>query len=137
MTTIVADTYAGVMASDSQWTDGTEVGERKKIYRLNRGLIGLAGDLTAVEEWLTAYRRKDEQIRVAGKLVVLRLDSLGIHVWTPADDWVRMHEKRYAVGTGGMAARAAMMHGASAAEAVRTACQLDAGSGGRVRVYRL
>ena len=45
MTTIAADLKAGLMVSDTQWNDGAEKGQTRKVYRINGELIGFAGDL--------------------------------------------------------------------------------------------
>ena len=59
MTTIVVDAIAGVMCSDSQWTDGTEKGPMRKVWRIGDALVGVSGDVLGIEvslRWLRGSR---------------------------------------------------------------------------------
>jgi hypothetical protein len=134
VTTIVADAVAGVLCSDSYWFDGNECGECSKIHRVRHELIGLAGDLTACRQWLAAYK-KDETLK-RFSVVAIRLGKKGVSVWNNSDEWHEV-QKRFAIGSGGVAARGALATGATAQQAVRAAITIDANSGGRVRTRRL
>ena len=134
MTTIVADAVSGVVCSDSYWFDGNECGECSKIFRVRDELIGLAGDLTSCRSWLEAYK-KDEGLK-RFSVVAIRLNKKGVSVWNNCDGWHEV-QKRFAIGSGGVAARGAMAAGATAQQAIRAAITIDANSGGRVRTRRL
>jgi hypothetical protein len=134
MTTIVADAVAGVMCSDSYWFDGAECGECQKIYRIRFELLGLAGDMKTCKAWLDAYK-KDESLK-RFDVTVLRLSMKGVSVWNNSDEWHDV-QRRFAIGSGGVAARGALAVGATAQQAVKAAITIDANSGGRVRTRRL
>lgn len=141
MTTVAADATLGVMCADSQWTDGDERGPVRKVFRVRRGLVGLAGDLDDVRQWLDLYRRR--QIPEAGaprsapNVSVLRLTlERGLETWANSEGWIPVPD-RWAIGSGGKCARAAMAAGATPQRAVRIAIDIDAGTNGAVRTYRL
>lgn len=136
MTTIAACAIEGVMCSDSGWNDGDTRGEARKVFRVRGDLVGFAGVLPDIQAFLADYRKKKEPPAKLA-VVALRLNKAGhIHAWSHGE-WCAMQEKQFAIGTGGTAARAAMKHGATAREAVKTAISLDAGSFGPVRTYRI
>ena len=135
MTTIAADMKSGVMCSDGTWTDGNEIGPIRKVYRIGDSLVGFAGTLklrTDILNWL----RHGGKCPPAGDVSLLILTLTKLQVWRQTDGYVDVGA-RFAIGTGGTVARAAMMAGASCQQAVRIATQIDANSGGRVRTYRL
>ena len=135
MTTIAADADAGVMCSDSGWSDGDQRGAIRKVHRVRGDLVGLSGDIDASQQWLADHRAKREP---SPKLIVtaLRLSGGAIYTWT-AGGWCKHDERQLAIGSGAMAARAAMMSGKSCREAVAIATKIDAGSFGPVRSYRV
>jgi ATP-dependent protease HslVU (ClpYQ) peptidase subunit len=140
VTTIAADADAGVMASDSLWSDGDECGACRKVFRVRRALLGLAGGLAEIRSWLEAYRRRDVPPSMEADfddLVVMRLDSSGLATWDNTSGWVALSERRYAIGSGGKCARGALEAGADCRRAVQIAVSIDAGSKGAARVYRL
>ena len=134
MTTIAACLVSGVMAADSTWSDGTEMGLARKVWRVRHELIGLSGDLCAFEAWIHAYKTG---AKPKGAVHALRLAKAGLSVWTCADGWTPIRERQWAIGSGAGYAAGAMAFGATPAKAVRFAISRDAGSGGRVRTYRL
>lgn len=135
MTTIAACSVERVMCSDSGWNDGDTRGETRKVFRVRGDLVGFAGDLADIQEWLAAYRKKREPKRSG--ISVLRLSASGqIHTWT-LGQWCEMSEKQFAIGSGGVAARVAMDMGATCRQSVLKAIKFDAGSFGPVRTYRL
>lgn len=135
MTTIAADATLGLMAADSHWTDEDERGPVRKVYRINGALVGFAGALASVAEaraWMAGKRPKPP----ASDVSALILSGSRLCAWTPIDGYVDV-PKRYAIGTGGKAARAAMLAGASCARAVAIAREVDANTSGRTRIYKL
>jgi len=137
VTTIAACCVTGIMASDSQWSDGDALGVAKKVFRIRGALIGFAGELGHIEEVRAWFRTDFKGPTPDGSVTALILRPSGLFCWTAADGELRLHEKQFAIGTGGQAARAAMLAGADPTRACRIACTIDAGSGGRVRTYRL
>jgi len=134
MTTIVADFKAGTMCADSQWTDGEERGPVRKVHRIRGALIGLAGNLDDIHAWLQAYKSGNALPKCIA--TALLLDQTGVYTWNSAEGWLPMPSP-WAIGSGGKLARAAMMAGADAKQAVRIAIQIDASTNGVVRTYRL
>ena len=137
MTTITVDAALGVMCSDSHWTDGTEKGPMRKVWRINGAQVGLSGGL---EEILAtrAYLASGCRGRPPPKAdaIALLLDGHKTCTWTRHDGFTPV-PGRYAIGTGGMAARAALEAGASASKALAIARNIDASTSGRTRVYKL
>lgn len=134
MTTIAASVLDGVMCSDSFWSDGDECGPTRKVFRVNGDLIGLAGDLGEQQSWLADYKagRKHTQ----RSITAMRLSKDGITLWTHQDGWTAGGQ-RFAIGSGGKVARGALAAGATCRQAVRIAADIDAGTGGPVRQYKL
>ncbi len=137
MTTIAADATLGVMCSDSCWSDGVEKAPIRKVWRIKGKLCGFAGDLDEIilVRWWMARGMKGEKPPVSNVQVLLMGDKQLIS-WTPTDGFIDV-PRRYAIGSGGMAARAALAAGKSPAEAVAIAREIDAGTHGKTRTYRL
>lgn len=136
MTTIAADAREGVMCCDSTWNDGTEKGFFKKVFRVRGALVGLAGSVTEIARWLHDYRSGVDVRGQKYEIAAIRLTWSGVERWTSGDDWFPVGVQ-HAIGTGGMAARAAMAAGAPCRRAVQIAITIDAGSNGPVRTYHL
>lgn len=135
------------IASDSQETiEGTDSGDIKlpcqKLFVFNRGghklVIATAGDSGAGLAFIkhivehSPYeidKARGFECLVAGndgKLMLYDEDLLPTEITLPF----------YAIGTGRMAAFAAMEHGATAKEAVETAAKYDPYTGGRIVTER-
>lgn len=135
MTTIAADSKAGVMCSDSFWFDDVACGFTKKVYRIRGELLGGAGSTKQLDTWFKAYRKNG---KLAGNdVLILRLSRAGISCWNITDGWHPIEQRQFAIGTGAAAARGAMAAGVSCRHAVRLACDIDANTGGPIRTYRL
>jgi ATP-dependent protease HslVU (ClpYQ) peptidase subunit len=137
MTTIVADARSGLMASDSQWISDDVTGSVRKVWRVRGDLVGFAGDLEAIGATLEWFRSGFVGGPPRDECTALILRRTGIFTWSSQDGEVREDAPFFAIGSGGQAARAAMLAGADCRKAVRIACTIDAGTGGRVRVYTL
>lgn len=138
MTTIAADATTGTMCSDSCWSDGIEKAPIRKVFRIKGALVGFAGDLDEigmVREWMRG-RMLREDMPKAENVIALAMSQSGLRAWTAVDGFVGV-PRRYAIGSGGMAARAALARGATPAEAVAIAREIDAGTHGKTRTYRL
>lgn len=137
MTTITVDAALGVMCADSHWSDGTEKGPMRKVWRINGALVGLAGDLAAIEITKAYLRDGAGTVPPAGATAVaLLLDGAKTFTWTRQDGFTPV-PGRYAIGSGGKSARAALEAGASASKALAIARNIDANTSGRTRVYKL
>ena len=138
MTTIAADSAIGVMASDSWWTDSQQTGRVRKVFRAHGSLIGFAGGLRDIMEVRLWFANDCEGKSPKGDVTAIILrGNHRILLWSHVDGFLEEDNTKFAIGSGGIAARAAMLAGADCAEAVRIACRIDPNSGGRVRVYRL
>jgi ATP-dependent protease HslVU (ClpYQ) peptidase subunit len=135
VTTIAADLQSGTMASDSQWSDGAEKGTTRKVYRINGALIGFAGDWDLIAKALIWFRKGKEGPCPRGEISALILNGK-LTTWEPENGFMDQG-RQFAIGTGGAAARAAMMAGVDVRKAVSIACKIDAQSGGPVRTYRV
>lgn len=138
MTTITVDAALGIMCADSHWTDGSEKAPIRKVWRINGALVGFAGDLDAIAS-LRAYMRggcRGKPPACTANATALLLRGNQVHVWTKPDGFTPV-PGRYAIGSGGPAARAALDAGASASKALAIARNIDATTSGRTRVYKL
>lgn len=137
MTTILATPTA--IYSDSNVVDVTAVFKAKKIFKFRGKLVGCAGDADLCSAFQEAMRlgRKPkvppsvDPDRAFNALVV---DKKGIWHFDDTFTGDLVQEPFMATGTGGDAARAAMMAGATPEQAVEIACQIDSGSRGPVQV---
>jgi hypothetical protein len=120
---------------DSFWFADDECGYVRKVWRIRGSLVGLAGDLDSIRAWREKLRANKTLPRV--DVTALRLSTTGIDCWNNKDGWHHVDQHQFAIGTGGKAARAALMAGASCARAIRIVCDIDATTGGPVRTYRL
>lgn len=137
MTTIIADARLGVMLSDSHWTDGDEIGPVRKVWRAKGSLIGIAGSLSDAPALLAWFRRGCPEREVPkSECIAMRLSDRGIEIWARADGFVPVPDQ-WAIGTGGAAARAALMAGASPRRALQIVKLIDAKTSGPIRTYRL
>ncbi len=147
MTTIAV--RDGIMAGDTRsvWNQ-IIVGERQKIERVNGVLIGCAGsasdwlvfvdwyrcgvDLSALPEF-RQYQGQDD----APNFDVLVLGPDGLTYWTQHFQPAPLDCPFWAIGSGAMAALAAMHMGATAAEAIAVAAKVDMFTGGTIQVEKL
>lgn len=152
MTTIVYDPLTGVMAADSQDTDGNRKMKCQKIYKVNDHLIGTAGGSYAGLLFVQWFKEWDDEPDYADRKRMPDLLNLDIE-----EDFeclvVRPNGSAYmvnrlfvpynmpndicGVGSGSGCAMAAMMAGASAKEAVKIACSIDAHSSGPVKTKKI
>lgn len=134
----------GVIAADSRGTDDNYhpgIYRCEKLFRAGDDIIATAGDDTTgmiFVDWYTA-RTKGAKLKPPSRLIdgeadfcclVLKKDGL---YW--CDKWCRLNkifDEFYAIGSGAAYAMGAMAHGASAAEAVKTAMRWDPHTGGEV-----
>lgn len=145
MTTIAANLEC--MASDSKVTLSHGVSYRTaKIVRLKRMIVGAcgnSGDCTRLLEWgerdfKDPHPKWEEDAEAEESVWALILKPEGLFFF--AQDYPspeKMDEPFFAIGSGGKAARVAMLLGKTPEEAVELACQVDDSSGMPVQVLRL
>lgn len=125
----------GTIACDSQLTDeiGTRSARAKKIRKLRDGsLIGVCGS------WAPAYRLMqalDEHGELTPAMIESCKGAFALHIRTDKSAWMIEGGKRgghapllgpyFAEGSGSIAALAAFKMGATAAQAVQIAAELD------------
>lgn len=148
MTTIAVDLEQGVMVSDSQVTlehKGINYPAVKIVKRFGMliGAAGHAGDCTRFIKW-AAGKFQDKEPRWAedegleDSVIGIVLKEDGIYVWSQGDpEPEKVEATQYAVGSGGKAARAAMLLGATVEKAVEIACQVDPFSSAPLQVLKL
>ena len=142
MTTIAFK--AGVLAGDSLATDNQKW-KCTKVHRLKteagRLLVGYCGEVYAAHvfmDWLkdTENSRKPEissedfEAIVVSESGCVTLWNQSLSPWRPEGDF-------FAIGSGALAAMAAMECGKSAVQAVKIACKYDPFTGGPVRSLKL
>jgi hypothetical protein len=141
MTTIVASVQEGVMVCDSRWQiDGDCHWPGTKVYRIGDALIGGAGDGAAIKKFLDWWRagKKPPKTKFDGGVFeALVLDPSGLSWWGSTLTATPIERGWHGIGTGGKAAMGAMMHGATCAEAVTIAAQIDTCTGGEIRIHKL
>ena len=138
----------GVMAADTQ---GEYAGLRRtcqKIHRVEGVIIGCSGSytdgLTFVDWWraghdldktpkFKTYHGGDD----APDIHAIVLTAEGVEIWTEHFQKRPVTDEFFAVGSGAMAALAAMHMGAAAEKAVGVAMLVDIYTGGDVQVERL
>lgn len=139
----------GVIAVDTLGVSNSGmIRETKKLHRIHGAIIGLSGVyddcLTFVDWWerghdmaalpqFILYRGAED----APDFHAIVLDAAGVYLWTEHFQPSPIHEPFFSLGSGAMAARAAMHMGASAERAVEVAMKVDLHTGGRVESERL
>lgn len=140
MTTILADTRLGVMASDSRHDDEATRGTMRKVWRVRGGLIGLAGSLDKFAPFLLWIKGGMEQPPPKlGSFAALWLQPHGLLHFADSPLPIVVQGRCWAIGTGATAALAAheSLGFQDPRRAVVLASKYDARSGPPVRLYRL
>lgn len=127
----------GVLASDSQATGGNVKSRCAKLFQLGDGrIVGIAGDYARGCAFVEALKR-GEPIKTNMK-GVCALVLAGDGTVTEYDDSphpMPVIDSFYAIGSGRMAAMAAMTCGKSALEAVHVAAEIDCYTSGPFVCY--
>ena len=139
MTTIALDSTH--IAWDSQITQGSEkiLVPADKVWVVGTAVYGFAGDFAMLDEIISWHQRGAKPARAPkeGNWSLLVITSKGVKFY---DDEIKYSTKivaPFAMGSGAHFARGALMHGASAFQAVKIACQCDVFSGGEIGVLKL
>ena len=134
----------GVMATDSLVTDGSNIyrGTTKKIYRIGDSLLSMCGNLGLFDvmvDWVSRGMPLGDLPNVGNEsdfaaMLVSRDRLVGF------TEKFRIQEHTaefHAMGSGNEIALGAMAMGATAEQAVETACRFDVYSAGPIQVERL
>lgn len=145
MTTILA--VKGQMVTDSKVSIGAGISyptrKAAKTADMIVGAAGHSGDCTRFIEWAQEgfkpkSKPKFEATDANDVIDCLVVKKDGIYYFTPSYPAPEKIEAEFfAVGSGGKAARVAMLMGAEPTLAVELACQVDEYSGPPVTVYKL
>jgi 20S proteasome alpha/beta subunit len=138
MTTVLADARAGVMVADTLCLYGDRKLYGRKVYKINGLLVATAGSVAdgdAFLEWVRTGRHgKPPRLNSFEALI---LSPEGVHLIATDCRAVKVERGFDAIGSGAQVALGALVAGAGPREAVRIACELDAGSGGKIEVFKL
>ena len=139
MTTIAVSRVAMAADSRTRWDTGEFLTCDDKIEEIGESLVGCAGDVAAIFKFLQWFRNQDrERPEFDDKnFDAVVLDSTGIYLYAGTTYPSRIRDPDFAIGTGSMAAKAAMLCGKTPAEAVAIAIKCDKNSGGPVRNFIL
>lgn len=139
MTTIAADRTC--MAADTRIC-GDVISSVRKLVVLKGSIIGCAGDMEAIRpffEWALAGfpKRGRPTFTAETSFEALQLDCTGLWVWERSLTRYVLEDEFHAIGSGAMAAKAAMALGKKPAEAIRIASMFDEATGNGVTVEKL
>lgn len=139
MTVIVCNRKEMSCDSRSSYENGEFYTCDDKIERIGAALIGCAGSIDAIFKFLEWYRTKGERPSFDGedRVEVVELDKDGIWSYSNSTYRMKVCDPFFAIGSGSMAARAAMLCGKSPKEAIAIAIRCDKNSGGPVRTFSL
>jgi ATP-dependent protease HslVU (ClpYQ) peptidase subunit len=142
MTTIAVDRKLGCMAADTRVSTGGAHYHANKIFRIGTSLFGTAGDgdmgLVMVD-WLKTARNRNVLYKQLAdyersEVWLIELNPGGICLWTGWGVQERINDERYAIGSGQLAALAALDSGKDPESAVMGATHYDQYSGAPIQV---
>ena len=131
MTTVVCTRTE--MACDSQLT-GDYRASAKKIWKVNGGIVGIAGSYAACVQfvkWLKGELEELPDMEEVDAMVVTKSGKI-LH-YNQSSEPFEIEDDFSAIGSGGAAAMAAMHMGADVKRAIEIAILVDPGSGGKVQ----
>jgi ATP-dependent protease HslVU (ClpYQ) peptidase subunit len=132
----------GCMAADTRVSTGGAHYHANKIFRVGSSLFGTAGDgdmgLVMID-WLKSTRNRQNLYRQwsdyeRSEVWLIELNPGGICLWTGWGVQERINDQRYAIGSGQLAALAALDEGKTPEDAVKGAARYDQYSGEPVQV---
>lgn len=138
MTTIVADFRAKIIGADSRTEWDGIWWKSDKLCVLPDCIVGMAGtshEIRTVIEWYQAGRPKKKPKVSSFCGLVLRRSGL----YALANDFseTRVDQEFLAIGSGGNAATAVLMHGGTVLEALEIAAQIDTDTAGPFKILDL
>lgn len=142
MTTIAASRESMACDSRTSFESGEYFRCDDKIERIGASLIGCAGDVAMIFKFLAWFKNQEkERPEFDGdddkKFEALVLNRDGIFYFYNSTFPQKVCEPTFAIGSGAMAAKAAMLCGKTPEEAVALAIKCDKHSGPPVRNYML
>jgi hypothetical protein len=139
MTTIVASAQHGIMVADSKMVADTVWFPVEKIIRHKNELIGTAGDEEETAKWLDWYMagKLGKEPKKFTEFEALILRPSGLYYLCANTHEIKVPRGFHGIGSGGAAAVVALLCGKHPRDAVRIACMVDQGSGGRISSVRL
>jgi hypothetical protein len=142
VTTIAANRKT--MAADTRVIGAGPMYHTNKIFHIGDALVGVAGAVGHTTKFLAWFRKECPQDEVAMNFseddpgfAALVLRPSGLFYYADCCEPDRLHEKHFAIGTGGGYAVVAMDNGKTPAQAVRCAMKYDEGTGGKVTELHL
>jgi hypothetical protein len=139
MTTVVATREA--LYSDSRVSFGGAHFTSKKLFRIGDSILGISGTVTDNLKFLDwfSHQNPDEspEFTEDDSFDVVELSPEGLFVWDNALRRIEVIDPFIAVGSGYMAALAALHLGSSPEVAIETACKIDRSSGGPLQTLHL
>ena len=130
------------MASDSRtsFENGEFLTCDDKIERIGECLVGCCGNTDSIFKFLAWFRNQEKErpeFSDGDSFIAVVLNKRGIFYYNDSTYSSRVRDPFFTTGTGGMAAKAAMLCGKTPAEAVAIAIKCDKNSGGPVRNFAL
>lgn len=134
MTTVA---YDGItLAADSRGIDdGVIMGDREiKLHKVGSSLVGMAGECCAMPAFIE-FLETGVWVKEAEGCSAIVVSGVSAKLYEGNKYPLKIHAP-YAIGSGAIAALAAMYAGVDAVKAVKIASRLDPGTGGRVMKMR-
>lgn len=131
MTTIAANLKQ--MAADTALVTGGPIATVSKIHRIRESIFGEAGagfECLLLIEWLKGKRDRRALQKMPDEfqrddVYILELSPTGLALWNGWGIRMPIADECYSIGSGSMAAMAALRAGADPEEAVKIAAELD------------
>jgi hypothetical protein len=140
MTTIACNRQEMACDSRTSFESGEFFTCDDKIERVGQALIGCAGDVGAIFKFLAWYRNQDRdrpEFTEDEKFDAVALTKDGIYYFAGCAFGCKVIQPFFSIGSGAMAAKAAMLCDKSPAEAVAIAVKCDKNTAAPVRVVAL
>lgn len=139
MTTVVATRTA--LYSDSRCSFGSAHFHSPKLFRVGKSIFGFSGTVTdslKFIEWVKGQDLEDiPEFSKEDSFDILEVSPEGIFAWDDALIRMEVLDPFMTVGSGYMAALAALHLGSSPEVAIETACKVDRASGGPLQTLTL
>jgi hypothetical protein len=140
MTTVVA-THS-MLVSESRVSEGNRHFHGTKLFRVGDSILGLCGDWNAALmflEWFqSSKKRKDApEFSEDDSFDALEVSPEGLFAWDHHCRRVEILSPHYSIGSGSLAALAALHLGTTPEQAVEAACAVDMYSSGPLQTLHL
>ena len=140
MTTIACNRREMACDSRSSFDNGEYLTTDDKIERIGDSLVGCAGNWPAIFKFIAWFKDQTKErpdFTDDDEFTAVVLNRRGIYVYDGSTYPSRACHNFFAIGSGSMAARAAMLCGKSPADAVAIAIKCDKNSGSPIRTFKL